>query len=230
MAVAPKSAASPQMRLSLRRETTADKASFVLGDSNRAAAEALAAWPDAATHVLALVGPAGAGKSHLGAIWAARTGAATVAGAEAALLDLPALEGRAVFLDDADEADDETLFHLLNLAQSSGGALLMASGEPPALWETPLKDLRSRLDAARVVRVEAPDDQVLAAVLRRLFSERAITPADDLIDYLVRRIERSVPAARELVERLDQESGARPVNRTLARQILDQTDETGELF
>lgn len=230
MAVAPKSAASPQMRLSLRRESAADRASFVLGDSNRAAAEALDAWPDAAAHVLALVGPAGAGKSHLGAIWSDRTGAATVAGAEAALLDLPALEGRPVFLDDADEADDETLFHLLNLAQSSGGALLMASREPPALWETPLKDLRSRLDAARVVRVEAPDDQVLAAVLRRLFSERAITPADDLIDYLVRRIERSVPAARELVERLDQESGARPVNRALARQILDRTDETGELF
>ena len=207
-----------QMRFPLRRPAAADRGSFVLGDSNRAAAEALDAWPDASAPVLAVVGPAGAGKSHLGAVWAQRTGAASLKGAEAALADLPALEARPVFLDEADQADDETLFHLINLAHASGGALLLASREPPALWETPLPDLRSRLDA------------VLAAVLRRLFAERAITPGDDLIDYLVRRIERSVPAAREVVERLDQDSGARPINRLLAREILDRGDRTGELF
>ena len=219
-----------QMRFPLRRPAAADRGSFVLGGSKRAAAEALDAWPDASAPVLAVVGPAGAGKSHLGAVWAQRTGAASLKGAEAALADLPALEARPVFLDEADQADDETLFHLINLAHASGGALLLASREPPALWETPLPDLRSRLDALRVVRVEAPDDAVLAAVLRRLFAERAITPGDDLIDYLVRRIERSVPAAREVVERLDQDSGARPINRLLAREILDRGDRTGELF
>ena len=230
MAAAFKLPVSPQMRFPLRRETVADRASFVLGDSNRQAAETLDAWPDGGAHILAVVGPSGAGKSHLGAVWAERTGAAVLSGAEAALADLPALEGEPVFLDDADQTDDETLFHLINLAQATGGALLLASREPPALWETPLKDLRSRLDAVRVVRVEAPDDAVLAAVLRRLFAERAILPGDDLIDYLTRRIERSVPAARQVVDRLDQDSGPRPINRALARQLLDSGEETAELF
>ena len=114
-----------QMRFPLRRPAAADRGSFVLGDSNRAAAEALDAWPDASAPVLAVVGPAGAGKSHLGAVWAQRTGAASLKGAEAALADLPALEARPVFLDEADQADDETLFHLINLAHASGGALLL---------------------------------------------------------------------------------------------------------
>jgi chromosomal replication initiation ATPase DnaA len=200
----------------------------VRGESNVVAAEALDTWPEGPDRILALVGPVGAGKSHLAGLWAERTGAVGFSGAEAALADMPDLEGRAILLDDADQADDATLFHLMNLAQAPGGALLMASREPPGRWACDLADLRSRLDAVRVLRLEAPDDAVLAGALRRLFDERAITPGDDLIDYLVLRIERSIPAARAIVARLDAEAGGRKLNRALARDLLE--DDTAELF
>lgn len=220
--------ASDQMRFPLLREAAPDAAGFVLGDSNRAAAESLGAWPGGPDRILALVGPAESGKSHLAAVWAQRVGAVGFTGAEAAHADMPALEGRPVLIDEADRADDATLFHLMNLAQAPGGALLMVSREPPATWECDLPDLRSRLDAVRVTRIEAPDDSVLAGALRRFFDERAITPGEDLIDYLVRRIERSIPAARAVVARLDAEAGGRKLNRLLARDLLD--DETAPLF
>jgi chromosomal replication initiation ATPase DnaA len=201
---------------------------FMRGPSNRLAAETLDLWPAGEESVLALVGPEGAGKSHLAADWAERVGAVAFVGAEVGQADLSELEGRPVLLDNADQAGDDTLFHLMNLARSPGGALLMVSREPPSRRETALADLRSRLDAARVVRVEAPDDVVLAAALRRFFDERAITPGDELIDYLVLRIERSIPAARAMVARLDAEASGRKLNRALARARLD--DETAELF
>ena len=229
MTVAARRLASDQLRFPLLRETAEDRASFIVGDSNRSAVESLDAWPDgAAGRVVALVGPPGSGKSHLAAAWAERNGAVALSGFEASLADLSDLEGRPILLDDADKADDAALFHLMNLAQSPGGSLLMVSREPPPLWETPLPDLRSRLDATRVLRLDAPDDTVLDGVLRRLFEARAIRPADDLVAYLVRRIERYVPAARLVVERLDAEAGGRPVNRHLAREILD--DATDDLF
>jgi chromosomal replication initiation ATPase DnaA len=224
----PRRFASDQMRFPLVREPVGALAVFMRGPSNRLAAETLDLWPTGEETNLALVGPQGAGKSHLAADWAERVGAVAFSGAEAGRADLSELEGRPVLLDNADQTDDDTLFHLMNLARSPGGALLMVSREPPARRETALADLRSRLDAVRVVRLEAPDDVVLAAALRRFFDERAITPGDELIDYLVLRIERSIPAAKAMVARLDAEASGRKLNRALARALLD--DETVELF
>lgn len=212
-----------QLRLPLTREAPVGATAFVRSTSNAYAADALAAWPDSAGQVMAICGPAGCGKSHLAAIWAERVGAIPLNGAEAALADPLELEGRPVLLDIAQDADDETLFHLINLAQQDGGALLMVSRPSPRRWDVALPDLRSRLDAVRVVAMEAPDDAVLSAILTARFAERSITPGDGVIDYLVMRIDRSAAAAAAVVERLDAEH--RPVNRALARQVLGASDD-----
>lgn len=212
-----------QLRLPLQTEGAALAGDFVRSDCNEAAWRELERWPDGVGRVMAVCGPAGCGKSRLAAIWAERVGALALNGSEAALVDPLELEGRPVLLDIAQDADDETLFHLINLAQADGGALLMVSRPSPRLWEVAVPDLRSRLDAVRVVAMEAPDDAVLAAILRARFAERSITPGDEVIDYLVRRIDRSAAAAAEVVDRLDAQH--RPVTRALARQVLDATSE-----
>ena len=212
-----------QLKLELERETPFRADDFVVSGCNRAAALTLAGWPDAAAGlgggVLSLCGPAGSGKSHLAALWAERVGAVPLHGLEAALVDPMELEGRPVLLDRAPEADDETLFHLLNLAQSRGGALLLVSRKSPALWPVKLPDLQSRLNAIRTVVIEEPDEAVLAAILERAFERRSIRPQPDVIPYLVRRIERSAQAAEAAVARLD--ALHRPVTRRLAARVMD---------
>lgn len=217
-----------QLKLPLERDVPAGAAEFVRSPSNAEAMAVLERWPDGGEPVLALHGPAGSGKSHLAAIWAERVGAIALHGAEASLADPLELEGRPVLLDRAQDADDETLFHLINLAQSGGGALLLASRPAPRDWATALPDLRSRLDVVRVISLQEPDDTVLAAILRARFAARSIAPGDELIDYLVRRIDRSAAAVESVVDRLDAEH--RPVTRALARQVLGSDDTTGELF
>ncbi|MFN4297401.1 MAG: chromosomal replication initiator DnaA [Brevundimonas sp.] len=213
-----------QLKLELERETPFRANDFVVSDCNRAAALSLAGWPDAAAGlgggVLSLCGPAGSGKSHLAALWAERVSAVPLDGAEAALADPMELEGRPVLLDRAPEADDETLFHLLNLAQGHGGALLLVSRKAPFLWPVTLPDLHSRLNAIRTVVLDEPDDAVLGAILERAFARRSIRPQPDVIPYLVRRIERSAAAAEAVVERLD--ALHRPVTRRLATQVMDE--------
>ncbi|GAA0870094.1 DnaA regulatory inactivator HdaA [Brevundimonas basaltis] len=217
-----------QMRLPLKSDLPEGAEGFVVSDSNRAAHEALADWPNLIGGVMAVHGPEGAGKSRLGQIWAERVGATALHGAEAALIDPLELEGRPVLLDRARDVDDETLFHLINLAQTPGGALLLISREPPSAWSTALPDLRSRLDSVRTIAVEAPDDAVLAAMLDARFAERGIRPAKDVVPYLLRRIDRSAAAAAEVVERLDDLH--RPVTRALARTVVEGPPESGALF
>lgn len=216
-------AMTDQLRLPLHNDAPDLGADFVRSDCNAEAFDVLSRWPDGAGRVMALCGPAGSGKSRLAAIWAERVGAVGLNGSEAALVDPLDLEGRPVLLDIAQDADEETLFHLINLAQADGGALLLVSRPSPRLWKAALPDLRSRLDAMRVVAIEAPDDIVLAAILRARFAERAMTPGDDVIDYLVRRIDRSADAAADIVARMD--ALHRPVTRALARQALEGVAE-----
>jgi chromosomal replication initiation ATPase DnaA len=215
-------APTEQMRLPLRSDLPEDAAGFVVSDSNRAAFEAVADWPVLLGGVMALCGPPGCGKSRLGQIWAERVGAVALHGAEAALIDPLEIEGRPVLLDQAADADDETLFHLINLTQAPGGALLMLSRAAPSAWEVDLPDLRSRLNAAVSVPVEAPDDAVLAAILEARFAERGIRPTKDVIPFLLRRIDRSAIAAAEVVERLDARHA--PVTRALAREVVGDGD------
>lgn len=218
-----------QLRLKLKRPASFARADFVRSPTNAQAIDALDAWPEWPGATLALVGPEGVGKSHLAGEWAGRAGAVRL---DPTQTDLSAVGGRPVLLEDADRGpSDETLFHLLNLAGASGGVLLTAR-TLPGQWPAALPDLRSRLNALYVAEITPPDDVVLEGVLRKFFRERNIRPADDVYPYLLRRIERSVPAALDIVSRLDEIADAehRDITRALARQILESDDETLNLF
>ncbi|WP_292054157.1 MULTISPECIES: DnaA/Hda family protein [unclassified Brevundimonas] len=211
--------AQMQLRLPLKQETSRRASDLEVSTSNAVAAEALEDWPSEPGSIMALYGPAGSGKSHMAAAWVERVGAIALHGEEAAWCDPLELEGRPVLLEEAEGADDEALFHLINLTQSGGGALLMVSRDPPASWMVRLPDLKSRLNSVRTIAVEVPDDVILAAMLKRSFAARNIVPGDGVIEYLVRRIDRSAQSAEMIVDRLDMYH--RPVTRVLARQVLE---------
>lgn len=217
-----------QLRLKLRRPASYARADFVCSETNREARKALDDWPAWHGGCLALVGPEGSGKSHLALEWAGRANATVL---NAACTDVDSAHGGPVLVEDADRAHPDTLFHLINMAGPSGGLLLTARGHPRA-WSAELPDLRSRLNALHVAEIGEPDDAVLEGVLRKFFRERNIKPAEDVYPYLMRRIERSVRMAREIVVRLDEAADAdeREITRTLARQILESDSRTLDLF
>ena len=137
--------------------------------------------------------------------------------------ELDSLRGRAVLLEDADRrAADMVLFDLINMADA-GASLLITGRNPPAAWQCSLPDLRSRLNALMVVSLSPPDDVVLLAVLRKFFSQRNIRVSEDVLSYLLKRIERSVPAAWDVVDRIDAVADAqgREITRPLAREVLE---------
>ena len=219
-----------QLRLKLRRPVSFAREDFVRGPSNAQARLALDAWPTWPGGALALFGPAGVGKSHLARGWAAAAGAVVL---DRRSPDIGSAAGRPVLLEDVDQGiDDEALFHLINMAGREGGGLLLTAQTAPSAWTAALPDLRSRLNALFVAEIEEPDDEVLEGVLRKFFRERSIRPPKEVYPYLLRRMERSIPYAREIVKRLDEatDDEQRPISRTLARQILEDDMENLDLF
>jgi len=218
-----------QQRLELSRAFSHAREDYIVSTSNAHAVAALDGWRSWPGGLMALIGPEGAGKSHLALAWAESVGAAIV---ERGDRDLRGLGGRPILLEDADRTPgDETLFHLINMAGADAN-LLLTGRLAPRSWATDLPDLRSRLNALPTARIEAPDDALLDGVLRKFFRERNIRPADDVIPYLVRRIERSISAAKDVVCRIDERADAerRDITRALAREILEDEGATLDLF
>jgi len=122
----------------------------------------------------------------------------------------------------ADGFDERPLFHLLNLTREHDAFMLLTARTPPAGWKLQIADLASRLRALPVVALAPPDDALLRAVLVKLFADRQVAVDESLVAYLVTRLERSVVAARRMVDLLDREGLRlqRPVTRALAAEVL----------
>lgn len=220
---------SRQLAFDLAGRPSFARADFRVSQANALALRAVEGWADWPLGKLALVGPAGSGKTHLAHVWAAEAGAAVLPGAALVAADLPALAARGrVAVEDAaavagDGAAERALFHLHNMVLAEGGRLLLTARAAPARWAVALPDLASRLAATATAVLEPPDDALLAAVLAKHFADRQLTVAPGLIEWLVLRMERSLEAARDVVARLDARALAegRAITPRLAAEVLD---------
>ncbi len=213
-----------QLAFDLPPTEALSRADFFVSPSNALALQAVEGWRDWPGGKLVLVGPEGSGKTHLAHIWAEASGAVILQARDLAEVDIAALAGRAVAVEDAQQIGmaEAALFHLHNVV-TAGGTLLLTATTPPRDWGLHLADLLSRMQAAQVANLMAPDDGLLSAVLVKLFADRQVAVAPNLIPYLVSRMPRSVGAARGLVAALDAQALAlgRPVTRALAGDVLD---------
>ncbi len=214
-----------QLALALEHTESFAREDFLEGAANAAALALVERWPDWATRIAALVGPPGAGKSHLAAIWAARAGARFLSARALREAHPPAaLATGALVLEDAapENLDERALFHLINLARQEQAFVLMTARAAPSTWPVATRDLASRLRAIPVVALATPDDALLYALIVKLCADRQLAVAAGVVNYLLKRIERSFAAARDTVERLDREAlrRQRPVTRALAAELL----------
>ncbi len=219
------SAAPRQLVLALDHAESFAREDFLAGPPNAAGLALIERWPDWPSPAMALVGPEGAGKSHLAAIWAEASGARVLSARLIGETDLPgALATGALVVEDlSPEAFDErALFHLLNLAREQSAFLLLTSRAPPAGFAIAIRDLASRLRAVPVVTLAPPDDALLRALIVKLAADRQLALDEALVTFLVNRIERSYAAARAALTRMDEEAMRlhRPVTRALAAYLF----------
>ncbi|MBY8821331.1 DnaA ATPase domain-containing protein [Sphingomonas colocasiae] len=180
-------------------ETDAD---FLVSASNAAAVrhlEHVGTWPVWAT---VLTGPRKSGRSLLGRIFA--------------------LKSKGTLIDNAEEQSEERIFHAWNAAQEIRKPLLIVTDRTPGDWRPRLADLRSRLAATPIIRLEDPDDGLIDMLIEKQLGTRGIVTTPEFRAFVVARIERSFIAVLRFVDLIDQAALARRrrINITLARQVL----------
>ena len=179
------------------------------------------AWPDGK---LALVGPAGSGKTHLVKLFASQHNA-TVLDAVTIKQNAP-LPDCALVIEDAHampQQAEEWVFHAHNHLRATGQLFMVTGRSAPARWPLTLPDLVSRLSAATTATISNPDDPLLMAVLLKHFQDRQLVPHPEALTFLQRHLPRTFDAIRQTVETLDREALARrkQLTRPFVREVLD---------
>ncbi len=220
-----------QLALNLGHRPAFGRDDFLVADGNREAVEWIDRWPNWSGQVLAIVGPAGCGKSHLSQVFALRTGARVLQPTEITPDTIAGLveHHSALVVEDGEKVlEPRALLHLFNALVEKRGHLLLTTREAPARWPVSLADLKSRLSAVPMVRIAPPDDTMMEAVLVKLFADRQIHVTPDVVAYLLRRMDRSFAAARRIVDLADNAAlaGQRAVTIPLVKEMLDR--EMGE--
>jgi len=178
---------------------------FLISESNRTAFEHLkrwSLWPVMATLV---TGPRKSGRSLLGRLFVRKTG------------------GR--LFDNAEDHDEEAVFHAWNEAQLSRRPLLIVADSPPPMWQVTLPDLRSRLAATPHVALGEPDDRLIGDLIVKLLGDRGVAVPPEVPAYIVPRIERSYVAVQQAVAALDRAalSHHRRMTVAMARRALSES-------
>ena len=184
---------------------------FWVSSCNAQAIAWLDRWPQWPSPLLVIQGPAGCGKSHLCHVFEQMT------------------KGKADIIDDADRqmgdaVFEEKLFHLYNRFTESSRHILMTGNLPPRNWPILLPDLKSRILSAPIVQVGAPDDQLMAVVLSKHFSDRQIFVPQEVIAFILSRIERSFAALRAVAQDIDRKAMTekRAITLPLVRDVLQK--------
>ncbi len=189
------------------RETYAFQ-NFVIGESNRFAVTSLKNWRSWSSPVLLICGPEFCGKTHLLSAWAHENDGKLYSG--------DVQRDNRIGLDDANQYDEEVLFTLTNMALNGHiEALVLTSRLMPSEWGVELPDLISRLSNIPAANISEPDDDILDAILRKFFEDKGRVVSKDLVSYLLKSQDRSIPGLKSIVDALD--LSARETKRDLTR-------------
>jgi hypothetical protein len=183
---------------------------FIVSDANRDAFDHFRQWSLWPVKAAILTGPRRSGRSLLARSFVERVG------------------GR--LFDEAEQRDEEELFHAWNQAQDSGRPLVMVADEAPPGWSPMLPDLRTRLAVTPVARIGHPDDALFAALIQLHFADRGLHIPADALRFMSDRLHRDYWTAERAVEAVDRFALSERARLSLStvRRALAQARMIGE--
>ncbi len=234
-----------QLALDFPNHPCFGKDDYLVAPCNVEAVQMIDRWPDWPFFAVCIYGSEGCGKTHLAHVFAGNVARIThdpyrlplVQASRLRLEDIHDLfaQNRCLIVENLHRPfDQEAMFHLYNLYRNEGGNILFTSNEAPARLPLTLPDLRSRLNIVPSLEIKAPDDELLSALLIKLFADRQILPSPEIISYILANMQRSFAYARRLVAAIDRISLAlkRAVTVPLVKEAIAELeqDQQGELF
>lgn len=216
----PSSSSSKQIPFQFGDFQKNDLASFLAGENENLITLLKQIANKESNHVLYLWGEAGTGKTHL---LQAVCKQAAESDLHVAYIPLKQIEElSAEMLHDLGELDliciddvesiigqlewQQGLTWLYNELKDNSHSLIISGNKASANIELELDDLKSRLSSDQVIQIKSPNDELKIEILKQKANERSFELSDEVIEFLMRRVERNLSSLIDVLDKIDHAS------------------------
>ena len=179
---------------------------FFVSRSNYYAYQLINSWPKWEKKIVNICGEKYSGKSHLSNIFIQKfKGRIIYANTvnNETLNSLKTFEN--IVLENFTKSINENLIYsLFNLMDQDNKYLVINSQIPINEIDFKLNDLKSRLKNCLVAKIQNPDDEMIYALIVKNFADRQISLDKKLIDFIIKRIDRSYGKIFEFIYKIDE--------------------------
>lgn len=202
---------------------------FYISKSNEHILKFFDKWPKWEKNFLNIIGEEYSGKTHLIKIFLKKNLGMTI---DANLLDNEKLKEAKLYqnivLENFDKNIDEKLaYTFFNFVEQENKYLIVTSKIPIVNINFDLDDLRSRCRNFILQEIDKPDDELIFALIVKNLSDRQISLDKKLINYIVKRIDRSYSKIFDLIYKIDQRSlkKKRSIDLKIIKEVMEELVE-----
>jgi len=181
---------------------------FYVSKSNYFAFNIINSWPKWEKNFLNICGDKYSGKSHLINIFLQKFKGVIIDANSFKSDDIKEIKlfENIILENFTENVDEKLIYSLFNIIDQDNKYLIINSLIPIEMIEFKLDDLRSRTKNCLIAQIEKPDDELMFALILKNFSDRQIVIDKKLIDYIIKRIDRSYGKIFEFIYKIDKVS------------------------
>ena len=195
-----------QLLLNFKHKQNFNYNDFYVGKSNYYAFQILEKWPKWEKNILNICGEKYSGKTHLSNIFLNKNGGMKINEKEISdeiFKKFKLYEN--IIIDNYDnKVDEKLIYSIFNLVDQDNKYLIINSINPINKIDFKLNDLKSRSKNCLFAKMENPDDELMFAIILKSFSDRQIQIDKKLIDFIIKRVDRSYGKIADFIYKVDE--------------------------
>ncbi len=179
---------------------------FYVSASNKTIFDLLSLWPKWEKNFLNISGEKFSGKTHLINIFIKKFKGIKLNAISLTNDDLKKIKiHENIVLEDLDnKVNEKLIYSLFNIIDQDNKFIIVTSERPIVNINFSLKDLKSRTKNFLLQKIEKPDDDLMFALILKNLSDRQILLDKKIIDFIIKRIDRSYGKIYDFIYKIDE--------------------------
>tara|TARA_B110000014_G_scaffold252152_1_gene230213 strand:- start:356 stop:1012 length:657 start_codon:yes stop_codon:yes gene_type:complete len=195
-----------QLLLKFKYKQNFNNNDFYVSESNYFAYKLIEKWPKWEKNILNIYGEKFSGKTHLANIFLNKNKGIKINENEInndIFKKLKLYEN--IIIDNFNyKCDEKLMYSIFNLVDQDNKYLIINSVMPINEFNFNLEDLKSRSKNCLFAKIDSPDDDLIFAIILKSFSDRQIQIDKKLIDFIIKRIDRSYGKIADFIYKVDE--------------------------
>ena len=215
-----------QLILKFDHEQNFNDEDYYVSKSNKHLLKILNSWPKWEKNFINLIGERFSGKTHLINIFLKKFNGIKI---DAGQIDDNFLNKIKIYeniiIENLNNKVNESLFYtLLNIIDQDNKYLIITSLNPIVEINFSLNDLNSRSKNFLLANIDKPDDDLIFAIILKNLSDRQILIEKKLLEFIIKRIDRSYSKIFDFIYKIDEVSLKRkkPIDFKIIKEVLGE--------